>query len=141
MDHTRGALSENIAFLGQFGKTMTDPITNCTPPWDNRGSNNDLKRLLTPEQEQRTAEAFALLLATSDNRNAIGAVSIEEQPDGSSFIVRTAVNSGSQGERLKTFHRLINAAKLTLKSRKFESQKMLIVDTEMKFKATTKACC
>jgi hypothetical protein len=73
---------------------------------------------LTFEQEQRTAEAFALLLATTDNRNAIGAVCVEEQLDGSGFIVRTAVNSGSQDKRLDTFRRLFNAARLSLKSRK-----------------------
>jgi hypothetical protein len=120
MEQHRGALSENIAVLGQFGKTLTDPIINYTPPWVNIGSQSSRDRLLTFEQEQRTAEAFALLLATTDNRNAIGAVCIEEQPDGSSFIVRTAVNSGSQHERLDTFRRLVNAARLSLKSRKFE---------------------
>jgi hypothetical protein len=114
----RGALSENIALLGQFGKTLADPIINDTPPWVNRDSQGIHERSLTFEQEQRTAEAFALLLATTDDRNAIGAVCVEEQPDGSGFIVRTAVNSGSQNERLDTFRRLVNAARLSLKSRK-----------------------
>jgi hypothetical protein len=118
MGQHRGALSENIALLGQFGKTLTDPTVTNTPPWANRDSHDSHERFLTFDQEQRTAEAFALLLATTDNRNAIGAVCVEEQPDGSSFIVLTAVNSGSQDERLDTFHRLVNAARLSLKSRK-----------------------
>lgn len=96
MAQHRGALSENIALLGQFGKTLTNPIINHTQLQQHGGLHSGRKRLLTFEQEQRSAEAFALLLATSDNRNTIGAVCIEEQPDGSSFIVRTAVNSGSQ---------------------------------------------
>jgi hypothetical protein len=116
MERHRGALSENIALLGQFGKTLTDPIITSTPLWDKRGFQGRHERLLTFEQEQRTAEAFALLLATTDNRNTIGAVCIEEQPDGGGFIVRTAVNSGPQDERLDTFRRLIDAAKLSLKS-------------------------
>jgi hypothetical protein len=116
MEQHIGALSENIALLEQFGKTLTDPIVNYTPPWVNRGSQSSLERSLTFEQEQRTAEVFALLLATTDDRNEIGAVCIEEQPDGNGFIVRTAVNSGSQNKRLDTFRRLVNAARLSMKS-------------------------
>lgn len=118
MGQQRETLSENIALLGQFGKTLTDPIVTTIPPWVNRDAQGNHKRLLTFEQEQRTAEAFALLLATTDDRNAIGAVCVEEQLDGSGFIVRTAVNSGSQDERLDTFRRLVNAARLSLKSRR-----------------------
>jgi hypothetical protein len=120
MDRQRGALSENIALLGQFGKTLIDPTVNNTPQWVNRDSQGSHEHCLTFEQEQRTAEAFALLLATTDDRNAIGAVCVEEKLDGSGFIVRTAVNSGSQDERLDTFRRLVNAARLSLKSRKSE---------------------
>ncbi|QDS68007.1 hypothetical protein FKW77_009383 [Venturia effusa] len=122
MEQHTGALSENIALLAQFGKTLTDPTISKTPPWVSRSSqdNHAGDRSLDFEQERHTAEAFALLLATSDDRNAIGAVCIEEQPDGSSFIVRTAVNSGSQDERLDTFRRLVNAARLSHKSPTYE---------------------
>lgn len=112
------ALSENIALLEQFGKTLTDPVTTSATPWDNRALQGDHAPTLTREQEQRTAEAFALLLATSDNKNAIGAVCIEQQSVGSGFILRTAVNSGTQDERLNTFRRLVNAARLTPRSGK-----------------------
>ena len=111
----RGALAENIALLGQLGKTVTDPTIQKTSillqgKEDLYSSNS---RLLSLEQEQRTAEAFALLLATSDDSNTIGAVCIEEHTDGSGFVVRTAVNSGSQKERMDTFRRLVNAARLS----------------------------
>jgi hypothetical protein len=118
MERHRGALSENIALLGQFGKTFTDPIITNTPWLGNRDSQGNYKRLLTLEQEQRTAEAFALLLATTDDRNAIGAVCVEEQLDGNSIIICTAVNSGAQDKRLDTFRQLVNAARLSLKSRR-----------------------
>lgn len=91
-------MSENIALLGQFGKTLTDPIINCTQLQENRDFHSGRNRLVTFEQEQHPAEAFALLLAKSNNPNTIGAVCIEEQADGSSFIMRTAVDSGSQVE-------------------------------------------
>jgi hypothetical protein len=109
------AISENIALLAQFPSHLEEPTTNHVPSSFINPSVDGRRRLKIGE-EQRLAEIFALLLATISDPLRVGAVCIEEIPDGSGFTVRTATNTGSQQTRKLAFHRIINAAKLELKS-------------------------
>ena len=109
------ALSENIAFLARCGKALEDPTVNDPVSRVRPGRQGTTDHSLSLREEQRIAEAFALLLATTMNNRTIGAVAIEEKVSGDGLIVRTAVNSGSQEPRIHTFRRLINAAKFSLK--------------------------
>ena len=112
-----GALSENIAFLAQFGKTIDKPTVALSRLQPTKALENEKRHTLTFEEERDMAQVFALLLATTPDSNKIGAVGIEERLGRDGFIVRTAVNSGSQQKRMETFRRLINAARISHKSR------------------------
>jgi hypothetical protein len=114
MAYIKPGLTENIALLAQFPKYLEEPATNQPPSWPTSKAAG-YTRNLTLEQEKRWAETFALLLATTNDPSRVGAVCIEEKPDGSGFVVRTATNTGSQEGRKSTFYRLINAAKLESK--------------------------
>ncbi|KAI9661755.1 MAG: hypothetical protein M1821_008994 [Bathelium mastoideum] len=116
MAQSNRALSENIALLAQFPKVQNSPSTNPIPSKFTKPRSGSEVRSLTFEQERRTAEVFAFLLATTDDATAVGAVCIEETSDRRSITVRSAVNSGAQNKRKEAFRKLINAAKISLKS-------------------------
>lgn len=113
---------ENVAFLEQFarpGRVLADPVVNLQPPVKTVAESTGLQRSLTFDQERRLAEAFALVLATTDDPNLVGAVCIEEKADGNGLIVRAAANSGSLKGKRMIFDRLLNAARLERGSRPF----------------------
>jgi len=117
MADPKGALAEKIAFLAQFanrGRTLSDPIIELLPLNNRLGKDDtESKRALTFDEERRLAEAFALILATTDKPSRVGAVCIEEQPNSSGFAVRFAANSGTlEKEKEVLFNKIINAARL-----------------------------
>jgi hypothetical protein len=125
MEQSRVALSENIAFLSSLLKNrraLEEPSINALK--GQKGIAQD-RPGLSFDEEKRTAEAFALLLATTDDRDAIGAVCIEQNPYNSAMILRTAVNSGPQQSRKEVFRRLIDAAKLSLPPSMYPSRAIL----------------
>lgn len=126
MADPRGSLSENIAFLAQFancGRALADPVVNLQPLITTvERSKKPVRRLLTFNQERRLAEAFALVLATTEKPSQVGAVCIEEKPSGVGFIVRIAENSGSLENKQQAFHRIVNTAKLESKSSRYPSK-------------------
>ncbi|KAF1970795.1 hypothetical protein BU23DRAFT_379506, partial [Bimuria novae-zelandiae CBS 107.79] len=99
------ALTENIALLALCATTF-EPVKEETlqlksPEIDGY--------MLSLHHEQRTTEAFAVLLANTDDPSAVGAICVEEQHDPIGLLVRTAVNSGSQKERMTNFERIARA--------------------------------
>ena len=64
---------------------------------------------LSSQHEQRIAQAFTVLLADTDDPCAIGAVCLEEQPNDTELLVRTAVNSGNQEIRMASFGKIATA--------------------------------
>ncbi|KAF2194187.1 hypothetical protein K469DRAFT_651397 [Zopfia rhizophila CBS 207.26] len=108
MTQQYGALAENIALLAILDPKL-EPVTQNPVPSKFRDGADAYYRALSLKHEQRTAEAFAVLLANTDDPSRIGAICIEEKARGSGLIVRTAVNSGSQAERKATFERIAKA--------------------------------
>lgn len=101
-----GSLTENIAVLS-LCRTTCDPITEIDLL---TGYDNDAKNYaLSIQQEQKVAEAFAILLANTDDPKTVGAICLEEQPDRDGLLVRTAVNSGLQKERTANFAKIADA--------------------------------
>lgn len=101
-----GALTENIAVLS-LCKTTCDPITEIDLLTE---YGNDAKNYaLSIQQEQKIAEAFAILLANTDDPNTVGAICLEEQPDRNGLLIRTAVNSGLQKERTANFAKIADS--------------------------------
>jgi len=101
-----GALTENVAVLS-LCRTTFDPVTEIDLP---TGYGNDGKNYaLSIQQEQKVAEAFAILLANTDDPHSVGAVCLEEQPDKNGLLIRTAVNSGLQKERTANFTKIAEA--------------------------------
>jgi hypothetical protein len=123
MADPKGPLAENIAFLSQFanqGRTLSDPVVDLLPLNDRlRKEDTGSKRALTFNEERRLAEAFALILATTDKPSRVGAVCIEELPKSSGLIVRFAANSGTLDRKKIIFHKIINAARFGKKSGTF----------------------
>ncbi|KAF2008556.1 hypothetical protein BU24DRAFT_415907 [Aaosphaeria arxii CBS 175.79] len=121
-----GALTENIALLSLCGTTL-EPLMDYTLPVDPPGA---IHHHLSLQHEQQVAEAFAILLANTDDPNAVGAICVEEQPNATGLLIRMAVNSGSQQERTSTFDRIICALKRLTASK----------DEETFFKEIVVAC-
>lgn len=95
-----GVLTESIGLLSLFGTTF-GAITEIDAPLRN---NTEVKDYTLPIQhEQWIAQAFAALLSNTDDPSAVGAVYLEEQPNGTGLLVRTAVSSGNQEIRMASF--------------------------------------
>lgn len=101
-----GAITENIAVLSLFATTF-EPITEYPIP--TRKTAEDDHRRLSLKQEQELAEAFAVLLANDDNPSTVGAVCVEEQKGTPGIVIRTAVNTGDQKQRIAEFDRIAKA--------------------------------
>lgn len=101
-----GALTENIAVLSLCGTTF-DPMTEIDISMQNDPNASNYK--LSIQQEQQVAEAFAVLLSNTDDPRTVGAVCVEEQPNGTGLLLRTAVNSGLQEERTANFRKIAGA--------------------------------
>jgi hypothetical protein len=100
-----GALTENIALLALCATTF-EPIIEETLPLEIPVVGG---HTLTLPHEEKITEAFAVLLAHTDDPSAVGAICVEEQRNPVGLLVRTAVNSGSQRERMAIFERLARA--------------------------------
>ncbi|KAF1847189.1 uncharacterized protein K460DRAFT_280998, partial [Cucurbitaria berberidis CBS 394.84] len=99
-----GALTENIALLALCDTTL-EPMIEDHPPPEKSPEIDSYK--LSFQHEQQVTEAFAVLLANTDDPNKVGAICLEEQPDG--LLIRTAVNSGDQKDRKASFERIARA--------------------------------
>jgi hypothetical protein len=102
-----GAIAENIALLSMVDTQLELPTSSSLP--NETLSNRELSYSLDPKHEQQIAQTFAILLAYDDRPEKVGAVCVEELSNGSGLVIRTAVNSGSQTERMQTFRKLANA--------------------------------
>lgn len=100
-----GALTENVALLALCATTF-GPIKEETLPLERAVSGG---RLLSLQHEQQITEAFAILLANTDNLSKVGAVCVEERRSPTGLLIRTAVNSGSQEERMSNFVKIVRA--------------------------------
>ncbi|KAL5400402.1 hypothetical protein PMIN03_012406 [Paraphaeosphaeria minitans] len=100
-----GALTENIALLALCATTF-EPVTEDFLPLEIPAIGG---HTLTLQHEQQITEAFAILLAHTDDPSAVGAICVEEQRNLVGLLVRTAVNSGSQRERMTNFKRIARA--------------------------------
>lgn len=100
-----GAITENIALLALLGSKLEPPKSNPVPHamQHNAGAQ---RRLLSFKRELGISEAFSILLCMTDDPNRVGAVCVEETGQGSGLLLLTAVNSGSQKERVEAFHRI-----------------------------------
>lgn len=96
-----GAITENIALLAVLAHNgkIESPTDNPIPAT----LANSAHRILSIRREKDLAEAFAVLLATTDDPSKVGAICVEEKPDKTGLVIRTAVNSGSQEERMRVF--------------------------------------
>ena len=97
-----GALTENIALLALCATTF-EPVMEETLPLGIPAVGD---HTLTLQHEQQITEAFAILLTHTDDPSAVGAICVEEQRNPVGLLVRTAVNSGSQRERIANFKRI-----------------------------------
>lgn len=97
------ALTENIALLSLYGTTF-ELMTKTDA--SQRNSTEVHEYTLSFQHEQQIAEAFAVLLANTDNPSAVGAICLEEQPNGTGLLMRTAVNSGQQEARIASFSKI-----------------------------------
>jgi hypothetical protein len=100
-----GALTENIALLALCATTF-EPVMEETLPLEISAVGG---HTITLQHERKIAEAFAILLAHTDDPSAVGAICVEEQRNPIGLLVRTAVNSGSQSERMANFKRIARA--------------------------------
>lgn len=100
-----GALTENIALLALCATTF-EPVIEKTLPLETPAIGG---HTLAIQHEQQITEAFAILLAHTDDPSAVGAICVEEQHSPAGLLVRTAVNSGSQEERIANFKRIARA--------------------------------
>lgn len=98
-----GTLTEDIALLA-LCDSILEPITRY--PVLQEEALEDDSYSLTVEHERQIAEAFAILLANTDDPSAVGPVCIEEQIGASGLFITIAVNSGNLvrmlGELLST---------------------------------------
>lgn len=94
-----GAITENIALLAVLAHNgkIESPTDNPIPAT----LANSAHRILSIRREKDLAEAFAVLLATTDDPSRVGAICVEERPNKDGLVIRSAVNSGSQEERLQ----------------------------------------
>lgn len=83
----RKRLAENIALLEAIEQLPGRP-QECVLPAE------DESRQLTVERESQLADDFAFLAATTDDKNKIMGVGIEEHIDRQGMIVRIASNTG-----------------------------------------------
>ena len=104
MTRPGGAVAENIALLALNPNLETLSINPIPASLDQSQVANQYS--LSFKQEQKIAEAFAVLLVNTDDTTKVGAVCIEEHRDGKGLVVRTAVNSGAQDERKSAFERI-----------------------------------
>lgn len=95
MEHQHSAIEENVALLALFNPKC-EALTRNALPSEGEDCQNVPHRTLTLKDEKKAAEAFAILFATTDNPNQVGAVCVEETSDGRGLTVRTATNSGPQ---------------------------------------------
>lgn len=100
-----GALTENIAVLAQCDTTFGPTTKNALPP---RNPEVDGYKL-SLQHEQQITEAFAVLLAITDDPSAVGAICLEEQRNATGLLIRTAVNSSNQEGRRASFERIARA--------------------------------
>ncbi|EEP77644.1 predicted protein [Uncinocarpus reesii 1704] len=103
------AITENIALLGLLD--AKEPEARNNVPAKFTDEKYAARFPLSFKEEQRTAEAFAILLANTDDCKKVGAVCVEQQPDGHGLVIRTAVNCGNQTARRDIFTKIIRALK------------------------------
>lgn len=93
MEHQHSAIEENVALLALFNPKF-EALTRHALPSEGEDCENVPRRTLTLKDEKKAAEAFAVLFATTDSPDQVGAVCVEETSDGRGLTVRTATNSG-----------------------------------------------
>lgn len=120
MAQTYGALTENIVLLALLGSTF-EPITGNSLP---DVSTADGRRL-SLKHEIQIADAFAVLLVDTDDPSAVGAVCVEELDNTAGILIRTAVNTGNQKERMSNFNRIARALMNGLTLRKLQSTPLI----------------
>lgn len=86
-------LKENIVLLRKATKTPGQDQVNPLPKESNKNQ-AEFERQLPIKREAELAECLAFLSGSSDDRNNVKAVCVEEQPDGLSMIIRIAANDG-----------------------------------------------
>jgi hypothetical protein len=100
-------LSENIDLLSQLCKIPVPASVNDPESAIERFKGMGVYTLPF-KYEMQTAKAFSILLPKALNSDKVGALCIEEKPDGSGLIIRIAINYGNQEERRNTLQRVSN---------------------------------
>jgi hypothetical protein len=97
-----GAIAENIALLSMLDKQLELPTSESSPAGIHSRQQQS-SHSLPFKHEKQIAKAFAVLLAYNNSAKKVGAVCVEELPDESGIIIRTAVNAGGQEMRMEPF--------------------------------------
>lgn len=106
LEALRGSpLSENIALLA---KLCPVPVTATVNDPDSASEQfTGLRAYSLPfKYELQTAQAFSTLLTKRHHCDKVAALCIEERPDGTGLIIRTAVNYGIQNDRRDVLQRV-----------------------------------